>query len=251
MQRGLEPVGLLGVEPPVPRARARAARRRSRVEAGQQLVGRRRRSRWTTDRSLRQLVDQRRRCAAMPCSCWSISTSRVTSGVTFGLPSRSPPIQVPKVSGRAVGGSSTPSARQLGRRGRRARRRPRRRQVVEVVDGVAGLVGGSGRSSRSSSVCQSRSMTSASRRSCRRGRRRLPGVSSSSATARSLVRIERRAASVGWAVNTGRTASRATASAQLARRQPGGLIRVGGLGQPAALAGPLGRAARGPGAPAR
>ena len=32
-------------------------------------------------------------------SAWSFSTSRVTSAVTKGLPSRSPPIQEPKRSG--------------------------------------------------------------------------------------------------------------------------------------------------------
>lgn len=62
---------------------------------------------------------------------------------------------------------------------------------------------GSGRATRSSSVCQMRSMFSASRRSARR--RSPSGLSSSSATLRSLVRTERRAASVGCAVKTGRT----------------------------------------------
>jgi hypothetical protein len=47
--------------------------------------------------------------ARMPCSCCSSRTSRVTFGVTYGLPSRSPPIQVPKVNGRDVGAVSTPS----------------------------------------------------------------------------------------------------------------------------------------------
>ena len=35
-------------------------------------------------------------------------------GVTLGLPSRSPPIQVPKVSGRALGGQLDADALQLG-----------------------------------------------------------------------------------------------------------------------------------------
>ncbi len=63
---------------------------------------------------------------------------------------------------------------------------------------------GSGRATRSSSVCQMRSMFSARRRSVRR-RSVASGWSRSSATLRSLVRTERRAASVGWAVKTGRT----------------------------------------------
>ena len=61
--------------------------------------------------------------------------------MTFGLPSRSPPIQVPKASGRAVGGSSTPSRRE--RRGQlleHVRQRRSRGQLLEVVDGVARLV---------------------------------------------------------------------------------------------------------------
>lgn len=62
---------------------------------------------------------------------------------------------------------------------------------------------GSGRATRSSSVCQMRSMFSARRRSARR--RSPSGLSSSSATLRSLVSTERRAASVGCAVKTGRT----------------------------------------------
>lgn len=63
---------------------------------------------------------------------------------------------------------------------------------------------GSGRATRSSSVCQMRSMLSARRRSARR--RSVGSVlSSSSAILRSLVRTERRAASVGCAVKTGRT----------------------------------------------
>ena len=40
--------------------------------------------------------------------CCRRRTSRVTSAVTFGLPSRSPPIHVPKVSGCASGESATP-----------------------------------------------------------------------------------------------------------------------------------------------
>jgi len=73
---------------------------------------------------------------------------------------------------------------------------------------------GSGRSSRSSSVCQTRSTIAASRRSCRRRMigSPAPSASSTSPTARSLSRIERRLASVGCAVKTGRTARARRAS---------------------------------------
>ena len=72
--------------------------------------------------------------------CCMTSTSSVTRAETLGLPSRSPPIQVPNVSGRAVGSRSTLDPAQL----RPARpRHPGRysEEVVEVVHGVARLVG--------------------------------------------------------------------------------------------------------------
>ena len=49
----------------------------------------------------------------MARSCWRPRTSRVTWGVTDGLPSRSPPTQVPNRRGRAAGARSTPQALQL------------------------------------------------------------------------------------------------------------------------------------------
>ncbi len=60
---------------------------------------------------------------------------------------------------------------------------------------------GSGGSTRISSVCHSSSTASSSRR-VRRG---LSGWSSRAATCAHLLEVERRATSVGWAVNTGRT----------------------------------------------
>ena len=63
--------------------------------------------------------------------------------------------------------------------------------------------------------------------------------SSSSATRRRLDRIDRRAASVGCAVNTGRTASRCDERGHLLRRQSGRPDPLGRLRQPAALPGPL------------
>jgi len=66
------------------------------------------RSRRDTDTSLMSVSIA---CSAawIPCSYWMRSTSRVTFAVTYGLPSRSPPIQLPKVTGRPLGGVCTPS----------------------------------------------------------------------------------------------------------------------------------------------
>ena len=245
MQRSLEPVRLLGVDPAEPRRAPRAARpgpwrgsadRSS--ETGAQPAGH------------RQLVDQARPATAsagrMPCSCWSSSTSRVTAGVTYGLPSRSPPIQVPKVSGRAVGGSRHAELAQRRRPGRRAPAgRRRRARSAQVVDGVAGLVARVGpvqaqlvglpqqvdqlgQPALGRAVASARAVQAVAARPRRRARRR---------RARSLVRIERRAASVGWAVKTGRTASRPAAAAISAAGTPRSRDQLGGPVQPAAVAG--------------
>lgn len=84
------------------------------------------------------------RASLMPCSCWRIRTSQVTSGVTLGLPSRSPPIQVPKVSGRVSSGRVTPTRSSSAVRSSRTSPTAAGVEFVEVVDGVAGLVGGFG-----------------------------------------------------------------------------------------------------------
>ena len=79
--------------------------------------------------------------AWMPCSCWIISTSRVTAGVTNGLPSRSPPIQ--RAEGQRPGrrrGLHAELAQRLGQVVEHLRGGVGV-QVLEVVDGVAGLVG--------------------------------------------------------------------------------------------------------------
>lgn len=82
---------------------------------------------------------------------------------------------------------------------------------------------GSGRTTRSSSVCQMRSMFSASLMSWRRRSASMTGVSRSAAMRRSLLSTERRAASVGCAVKTGRTlrfltvSRRCSGSASLSR----------------------------------
>ena len=76
----------------------------------------------------------------MPWPCCSSSTCSVTAAVTCGLPSRSPPVQVPKLSGRACGSSRAPCACDLvGQVGQQLRHGPGG-QVVQVVGGVAGLV---------------------------------------------------------------------------------------------------------------
>ena len=98
---------------------------------------------------------------------------------------------------------------------------------------------GSGRTTRSSSVCQSRSMISASRRSWRRPvGRSCRAASSSSAIRRSLLSTRRRAASVGCAVKTGRTLRLRTRRAQVLG--VGVLEPVGGAGEQAALGGAAG-----------
>lgn len=68
----------------------------------------------------------------------------MTWGVTLGLPSRSPPIQVPKVSGRVSSGRWTPTRSSSAVRSSRTSPTALKVQLVEVVDGVAGLVGGFG-----------------------------------------------------------------------------------------------------------
>ena len=104
------------------------------------------------------------------CSCWSASTSAWPSAVTLGLPSRSPPIQVPKRERpRRRAAASTPSAAELvdeRRRARRARRRGAARRGSRRR--CAPRRATSGLATRSSSVCHSRSMSSSSRRSTRR-----------------------------------------------------------------------------------
>ena len=64
----------------------------------------------------------------------------VTCGVTFGLPSRSPPIQVPKRSGARSAGRSTPERGQLVGQVLEHVADGVQHQLVEVVGGVARLV---------------------------------------------------------------------------------------------------------------
>ena len=99
-------------------------------------------------------------------------------------------------------------------------------QLAKVVDGVAGLVArvGPGQPQLVGLPHQVDQLGQAALRCwpgrSGRPRRRRPGptrASSSSATARSLTRIERRAASVGCAVKTGRTASRSGGRGDLGR----------------------------------
>ena len=62
----------------------------------------------TDEESSRRSSSTMSSVSRIACSCWRAMTSSVACGVTFGLPSRSPPIHVPNVSGRASMGSSTP-----------------------------------------------------------------------------------------------------------------------------------------------
>ena len=68
----------------------------------------------------------------------------VTAGVTFGLPSRSPPVQVPNRNGAAVTGSSTPKPSEHGRDVGQHLRDGQPLGLDQVEDGVAGLVDGLG-----------------------------------------------------------------------------------------------------------
>jgi hypothetical protein len=109
----LEPVRLLGVDPAEPRRDlGQASRSLARLADRSRETPRSRRE--TDSSSISASIAFS--VAWMPCSCWIISTSRVTAGVTNGLPSRSPPIHVPKVSGRDVGAVSTPSWRSVSAR---------------------------------------------------------------------------------------------------------------------------------------
>ncbi len=90
---------------------------------------------------------------------------------------------------------------------------------------------GSGGSTRISSVCQSSSTASSSRLV----RRRPSGSSSRAATRRSLSIVDRRATSVGWAVNTGRTAMCRSPSSTSSALDAGLLDAREGLLEPAAL----------------
>ena len=127
----LEPVRLGRVELDRAAGRCRAPARSASIERGQFSARPRRRC---VGRG--QLGDQRvDRCGVIAGAatwCCSRSTSRVTAAVTFGLPSRSPPIQVPKRERTRVGGEARRRARPVRRPGRRRapaasrRRGPRR-----------------------------------------------------------------------------------------------------------------------------
>ena len=85
------------------------------------------------------------------------------SGPTFGLPSRSPPIQLPNRSGRRSGSASSPSLRSSSANssstsGTASACRPSKYQTALRASSTT-----SGRAIRSSSVCHSRSIVSSSR----------------------------------------------------------------------------------------
>ena len=152
--------------------------------------------------------------------------------MTFGLPSRSPPIQVPKVSGRASSGSSTPSRAQLV--GERLER-PRDGvavQRVEVVDGVARLVDHLGARDAQlvglpqqvDQLLQPAPDARSATRSRRRPSRHAVPLVEQAAIWRIFVSTVRRAASVGCAVKTGRSAIERRSAAP-PRRRPAAAMR--------------------------
>ena len=136
---------------------------------------------------------------------YSSSTSRVTAGVTLGLPSRSPPTQQPRVSGRALSGTVKPAAR-TSRSNAPSRSGTAERPSCSMYHPIARASSATvGLPGRSSSVCQS-SSTSAASSSSEAPR------SSPSATRRTMASTDCREDSVGCAVNTGRSSARASTS---------------------------------------
>ena len=148
------------------------------------------------------------------------SASRVASGVTKGLPSRSPPIHEPKLT--SCGRSASPVCDLVLGCERRGDLRIEHRQRVEdgrlvVVERHANLIAHRGaRDWRTSSVCHSavisamRSCSSDS--SCASGTGMRSSCSSRSEMRRRLNMTERRATSVGCAVKTGVTQMRSRCS---------------------------------------
>ena len=77
-------------------------------------------------------------------SAFSATTSRVTSGVTNGLPSRSPPTHEPSTSGRASSGTVNPAARTSRSNSPTSSGTVLRRQLLQVPADRARLVGDRG-----------------------------------------------------------------------------------------------------------
>ena len=242
MQVSLEPVRLLRVEPPVARVEPGDARRGLEVSIeGRAQLGGDPHDLLADDRSAssRSSTGSRSRT---PCTRSRSATVAVTSGVTNGLPSRSPPIHEPKVSGRAVGRQVHPD---LGQQRRSVLQHVRQRaggQPVEVVQRTACLVQDLGAlEAQLVGLPQQLDELGEPAGRVRVVQRRALGGSSvpiASASPRSLSSTDRRAASVGCAVNTGRAASRPTPS----RTSPGS-------SSPASSAAAIRRTARASGPP--
>ena len=147
-------------------------------------------------------------------SAFSATTARVTSGVTKGLPSRSPPTHDPSTSGRASSGTVNPTARASRSNsptswGTVLRASCSRYQPIALASSATvGLPG------RISSVCHRRSTSPATSSSS-------APRSSASPTRRSTRSTDWRDDSVGCAVNTGRSSSSSRASSTSARPSPG------------------------------
>ena len=251
----LEPVGLLGVEAPVARARAPAAPRgRAASEASSSGGGAGDAHR--VRQVAAQLVDQRQRVAD---AVLVLEGEHVAGdvGVTLGLPSRSPPIQVPKVSGRASTGSSTPSRSSSAVSSSSTSGTASAVQLVEVVDGVAGLVDHVG--PRDAQLVglpeQVDQLLEPPVDAALGGGVAVATARSSSRPATSADLVEHRAAGgLGGVGGEDRAHAEARELARRAPRRstPAAAMRSDGLRQPAAaLAARIARAARGRGAPAR
>ena len=174
------------------------------------------------------------------------------SAVTFGLPSRSPPIQVPSVSGTASAGSSTPCSASCSAISSVSCRKRLLGDVAQVVQRVAGLVD-RGRADLAKLVRLPHQIDQLGQLPVLPG----PGGGCPAASAsariseirRSLVSTDRRLASVGMCGE-----HRPDVQCLDRRLELGGAQDVGDLcdgpGQPAGFDGSA-RAKPGPGAPVR
>ena len=166
-----------------------------------------------------------RRCRSAAIQRASSSTWRLTSAVTFGLPSRSPPIQEAKRTGTASSGRRWPQwASRASSRSRNMSGTARHRECSMTAKPHLASSSGVGRWRRISSVCQAsairrrrRSRLAARSRSVRSSW----SLAASSAAMASYFWIRlRRATSVGWAVSTSSISSPASRVASSAGSAP-------------------------------
>ena len=138
----------------------------------------------------------------------SMSTSRVTAAVTFGLPCRSPPIQDAMCTGAtSIGSGGRLRRARASSMSRRHAGRASHSEFSTTAKPHFASSWGDEPSRRTSSVCQASAMSRSRRRSLGRGR------FSSAAIASYLSTSVRRSTSVGWGVRTDSTRLVASAAA--------------------------------------